>query len=97
MSEKENAPINRVPTDPVLRARYLAIMAAGNYTVVGKAMGFTRGEAVRQWCQEGSDRHPSPEQARKLVEMCGNEFTLEQILPGVYQGLSVKELGYRPN
>lgn len=82
-----------MPDDPVRRARWQAIRAAGGASHVGRAMGFKKGEAVRLWYV---DRDPSAEQARQLVALSGGIVTLEQILPGTFGGLTVAELGYTP-
>ena len=82
-----------MPDDPVRRARWIAIKAAGGASHVGRALGFTKGEAVRLWYV---DRDPTPKQARELVRMCAGAATLQQILPDAYDGLTVAELGYAP-
>lgn len=90
---KSPAMAPNMPDDPVMRARWQAIKAAGGATHVGKALGFTKGEAVRLWYV---DRHPTAAQARKLVELSGNMVSLAQILPEAFAGLTAKELGYVP-
>lgn len=82
-----------MPEDPVLRARWQAIKAAGGASFVGRALGFKKGESVRLWYV---DRDPTAEQARKLVELSQGAATLHQILPGAFAGLTEAELGYRP-
>jgi hypothetical protein len=82
-----------MPADPVRRARWIAIKAAGGASHVGRTMGFTKGEAVRLWYV---NRDPTPEQARKLVQLSGGAATLQQILPAAFDQLTVAELGYQP-
>ena len=82
-----------IPTDPVRRARFLAIQAAGGASHVGRELGYAKGETVRLWYV---DRDPTPEHARKLVAMSQGAATLAEILPDAYKGLTAKELGYRP-
>lgn len=89
----ENPKKTGVPTDPVLRARYMAIQAAGNAATVGRAMGFTRGETVRLWYV---NREPTAQQARKLAELGNHQVPLAEILPEVFGDLTTKELGYTP-
>ena len=92
---QERRPWGAVPEDPIRYARWHAIRLCGGTNKVGKAMGFKHGEAVRRWYV---DRDPSPEQARKLVALCGYAVTLREILPGAYGNprLTVLELGYTP-
>lgn len=82
-----------MPTDPVRRARWVAIKAAGGASHVGRALGFKKGEAVRLWYV---DRDPTAEQARKLIELCGGAATLADVLPSAFAGLTAAELGYAP-
>lgn len=82
-----------MPTDPVLRARFIAIRTAGGNVKVARAVGLKNHGSVRRWMIDGT---PSPEQARALVKLCGNVVSLADILPDVYGGLSVTELGYAP-
>lgn len=94
MSENQPKPgKSGVPTDPTLLARYMAIQAAGNATIVAKALGFSRGEAVRLWYV---NREPTAQQARKLAELGNYQVPLAQILPEVFGDLTAKELGYTP-
>ena len=82
-----------MPTDPVRRARWTAIRAAGGASHVGRTLGYTKGEPVRMWYVS---RDPSPAEARKLVAMCQGAATLAEILPDAFKGLTAAELGYRP-
>ena len=82
-----------MPTDPIRRARWQAIKAAGGASHVGRTLGFTKGEAVRLWYV---DRDPTAEQARKLVQLSGGVVSLAQILPGAFADLTAAELGYQP-
>jgi hypothetical protein len=82
-----------MPTDPVRLARWQAIRAAGGASHVGRALGYTKGEAVRLWYV---DRDPTAEQARKLVQLSQGAATLQQILPAAFDGLTAAELGYAP-
>lgn len=84
-----------MPTDPTLRSRYVAIRAAGGVTKVAQGVGLKNHESVSRWWKDGNS-HPKPEQARKLVKLCGGIVSLSQILPHVYGGLTVAELGYQP-
>lgn len=104
MSTKNGTPAKRgkaepldlapgMPTDPIKRARWQAIRAAGGASHVGRALGFKKGEAVRLWYV---DRDPSAEQARKLVALSGGTATLAEILPSAFAGLTAAELGYAP-
>lgn len=81
------------PTDPVRLARWRAIKMAGGASHVGRALGFSKGEAVRLWYV---DRDPTAEQARKLVELVDGAVTLREILPSAFDGLSAQHLGYAP-
>ena len=85
-----------MPSDPVLRARWQAIRAAGGASHVARIFGYKRGEAVRKWYVEGSTTAPTPVQARELVKMAGGIITLEALLPETYGDLTVAELGYQP-
>lgn len=82
-----------LPIDPVLRARSVAIRTAGGPSRVAKALGLKNHESVSRWLKTYD---PKPEQARVLVQLCGNVVSLAEILPTVYGELSVTELGYSP-
>jgi len=82
-----------LPTDPVMRARCIAIRTAGGTSKVARAMGLKNHRSVSRW-MESYD--PRPEQARILVKLCGNVVTLADILPTVYADLTSDELGYQP-
>lgn len=92
---KKKAPASApgMPTDPVRRARWIAIKAAGGASHVARELGFNKGESVRLWY---IDREPSAENARKLVAMCAGVATLAEILPSAFAGLTTAELGYAP-
>lgn len=83
-----------LPTDPVLRARCIAIRTAGGTSKVARAMSLKNHRSVSRWIEHGHD--PKPEQARILVKLCGNVVSLADVLPGVYGGLTTLELGYAP-
>lgn len=83
-------------TQTVNDARRAAIQAAGGASHIARELGRERGEGVRRWYV---DLHPTPEQARLLVQMAadaGHKVTLAEILPGAYAGLTKKALGYAP-
>lgn len=82
-----------LPEDPTRRARYVAIRAAGGTVQVARATGKKSHETVRRWY---IDTDPSAADARKLVELCGNVVTLQDILPDAFKGLTPEELGYQP-
>lgn len=84
------------PTDPVYLERWKAIRIAGGFTEVARQMKprLNKGESVRMWT---ISRDPSPDQARQLVRLSGGSTTLEKLLPNVYGGLTVAELGYKPS
>lgn len=82
-----------LPADPVRRARYVAIRAAGGTVRVARAIGKKSHETVRRWYV---DTDPTAADARTLVQLCGNAVTLQDVLPDAYKGLDVAELGYTP-
>lgn len=83
-----------LPEDPVRRARYVAIRAAGGTVRVARAIGKKSHETVRRWYV---DTDPSAADARTLVSLCGGVVKLPDVLPGAYAGLTMEELGYVPN
>jgi hypothetical protein len=83
-----------LPEDPVRRARYVAIRAAGGTVRVARAIGKKSHETVRRWYV---DTDPSAPDARTLVSLCGGVVKLPDVLPAAYAGLSLDELGYLPN
>ncbi|QYW06370.1 hypothetical protein HXXDennis_49 [Xanthomonas phage HXX_Dennis] len=95
MSNEHDTTNPELPLDPVLRARYVAIRSAGGVTKVAQGVGLQNHESVSRWWKN-TNSHPKPEQARKLVKLCGGVVTLQEILPSVYGGLTCKELGYTP-
>lgn len=90
MTERQNPDL---PEDPVRRARYVAIRAAGGNVGVARAIGRKSHESVRRWYV---DTEPKASDARTLVKLCDNIVTLREILPSVFEGLTVEELGYTP-
>lgn len=82
-----------LPMDPIRRARYVAIKAAGGTVRVARAIGKKSHESVRRWYV---DTDPTAADARILVKLCGNVVTLQEILPDAYRDLDVGELGYTP-
>ena len=83
------------PADPTYLERWKAIRLAGGFTEVARKMKppLRKGESVRMWT---ISRDPSAAQARQLVALSGNSTTLAKLLPDVYGGLTVAELGYEP-
>lgn len=82
-----------LPQDPVRRARYVAIRAAGGTVRVARATKKKSHETVRRWYV---DTDPSAPDARTLVKLCGNVVTLRELLPDAYANLTPAELGYQP-
>ena len=82
-----------LPEDPIRRARYVAIRAAGGTVRVARAIGKKSHETVRRWYV---DTDPTAADARTLVKLCDNVVTLPEILPDAYAELSAQELGYSP-
>lgn len=82
-----------LPDDPVRRARFVAIRAAGGTVRVARATGKKTHESVRRWY---INTEPSAADARKLVQLCDYVVTLPEILPEAFGGLSTQELGYQP-
>lgn len=90
MTQRQNPDL---PADPVRRARYVAIRAAGGNVSVARAIGRKSHESVRRWYV---DTEPNAADARTLVKLCDNIVTLREVLPTVFEGLTVEELGYTP-
>lgn len=82
-----------LPEDPVRRARFVAIRMAGGTVAVSRAIGRKNHETVRRWYV---DSEPSAANARTLVKLCDGVVKLAEILPDVFGGLTVAELGYVP-
>lgn len=82
-----------LPEDPVRRARFVAIRAAGGTSRVARATGKKAHESVRRWYV---NTDPSPADARTLVQLCDYVVTLPEILPEAFAGLTAQELGYQP-
>ena len=82
-----------LPDDPVRRARFVAIRAAGGTVRVARATGKKTHESVRRWY---INTDPSPADARTLVKLCDYVVTLADVLPDAFAGLSAQELGYQP-
>ena len=82
-----------LPADPVRRARFVAIRAAGGTVRVARATGKKTHESVRRWYV---NTDPSPADARTLVKLCDHVVTLQEILPAAFAGLTAQELGYQP-
>lgn len=82
-----------LPDDPVRRARFVAIRAAGGTVRVARATGKKTHESVRRWYV---NTEPSAADARTLVQLCDYVVTLPEILPGAFAGLTAQELGYQP-
>lgn len=82
-----------LPEDPVRRARFVAIRAAGGTVRVARATGKKTHESVRRWY---INTEPSPADARKLVQLCDYVVTLQEILPDAFGQLTAQELGYQP-
>ncbi len=82
-----------MPDDPVRRARFVAIRAAGGTVRVARAIGKKSHETVRRWY---TDTDPTAADARVLVRLCDNVVTLDQVLPDAFAGLTQAELGYVP-
>lgn len=82
-----------LPDDPVRRARFVAIRAAGGTVRVARATGKKTHESVRRWY---INTDPSPADARTLVQLCDYVVTLQEVLPEAYGNLSPQELGYQP-
>lgn len=91
MQQQQQNP--ELPEDPVRRARYVAIRAAGGTVRVARAIGKKSHETVRRWYV---DTDPTAADARTLVQLCGNVATLQEILPDAYANLTTDELGYQP-
>lgn len=90
MTQQQNP---ELPEDPVRRARYVAIRAAGGTVRVARAIGKKSHETVRRWY---IDTDPTAPDARTLVRLCDNVVKLPEILPEAYGSLSAEELGYDP-
>lgn len=82
-----------LPEDPVRRARYVAVKAAGGTVRVARAIGKKSHETVRRWY---IDTEPTPADARVLAKLCGHAVTLKDLLPAAYDQLTTTELGYAP-
>lgn len=82
-----------LPEDPVRRARYVAIRAAGGTVRVARAIGKKSHETVRRWYV---DTDPTAVDARTLVRLCDGVVKLPEILPDAFAGLTVDELGFQP-
>jgi hypothetical protein len=82
-----------LPEDPIRRARYVAIRAAGGTVSVARAIGKKSHETVRRWYV---DTDPTAGDARTLVRLCDNVVKLDQILPDAFANLTQAELGYAP-
>lgn len=82
-----------LPEDPVRRARFVAIRAAGGTVRVARATGKKTHESVRRWY---INTEPSPADARTLVQLCDYVVTLQEILPDAFGQLTAQELGYQP-
>lgn len=82
-----------LPEDPVRRARFVAIRAAGGTVRVARAIGKKTHESVRRWY---ISTDPSPADARILVQLCDHVVTLQEILPDAFADLTSQELGYQP-
>lgn len=82
-----------MPEDPVRRARFVAIRAAGGTVRVARATGKKTHESVRRWY---ISTDPSPADARVLVQLCDYIVTLQEILPDAFRDLTARELGYQP-
>ena len=82
-----------MPEDPVRRARYVAVRAAGGTVRVARAIGKKSHETVRRWYV---DTEPSAADARILVALCQHVVKLPEILPDAYGKLTQDELGYDP-
>lgn len=91
MQQQQNP---ELPEDPVRRARYVAIRAAGGTVRVARAIGKKSHETVRRWYV---DTDPTAADARTLVRLCDHVVTLPDILPAAYRDLSQAELGYQPD
>lgn len=93
MANEDTSTSSTLPTDPVMRARCIAIRTAGGTSKVARAMGLKNHRSVSRWME---NYDPRPEQARVLVKLCDNVVSLADILPDVYGGLTAEELGYQP-
>lgn len=82
-----------LPDDPVRRARFVAIRAAGGTVKVAQAIGKKSHETVRRWY---TDAEPSAADARVLVRLCDGVVKLPDILPAAFGALTLAELGYHP-
>lgn len=90
MSNTQNP---QLPEDPVRRARFVAIRAAGGTVRVARAIGKKSHETVRRWY---TDTDPTAQDARTLVGLCGGVVKLPDILPEAFAHLTQAELGYAP-
>lgn len=91
MQQQQNP---ELPSDPVRRARFVAIRAAGGTVRVARAIGKKSHETVRRWYV---DTDPTAADARVLVRLCDHVVTLREVLPGAFADLTAAELGYQPN
>lgn len=92
MSKQSQNP--ELPEDPVRRARYVAIRAAGGTVRVARAIGKKSHETVRRWYV---DTDPTAVDARTLVRLCDGVVKLPEILPDAFGHLTTDELGYAPS